>query len=104
MTAGSHGPRSVESNSASPVAKSHLLHCALQGHMPHLCCVKITTTSWLCTHTKAGLSNGNHVLVSTDENEEQGKHMVTPAPRSFPASGNLWLKDSLSKSWSLCIQ
>lgn len=58
----------------------------------------------ICTHTKASLSNGNPVLVIMDENKEQGKRMVILVPMSFPASGSLWLKDSLCKRWSLCIQ
>lgn len=76
--------------------------CSVISRATCLIYARQTTMSWFCT---LGLASPMPTTCqSTGKNKEQGKHVVMTSSLSFPASGNQWLKDSVSKSWSPFLQ
>lgn len=94
-------PQKCRAHQCLTQRENHIL-CSVISRATCLIYARQTTMSWFCT---LGLASPMPTTCqSTGKNKEQGKHVVMTGSLSFPASGNQWLKDSVSKSWSPFLQ
>lgn len=94
-------PQKCRAHQCLTQRENHIL-CSVISRATCLIYARQTTMSWFCT---LGLASPMPTTCqSTGKNKEQGKHVVMTGSFSFPASGNQWLKDSVSKSWSPFLQ